>query len=98
MILLLARRKLHTADESVRSSSSFRFTFDLSFRGPYLENDPHAYEKYFLDAKAMLDEQVRNGRKVTPHVYPDRWGDITDLFNRCDVTALLSICGITDLL
>jgi hypothetical protein len=34
------------------------------FRGPYLENDPNAFEKYFLNAKAILDEQIRAGRKV----------------------------------
>ena len=33
-------------------------------RGPYTESDPMAHEKYFLDAKAILDEQVQAGRKV----------------------------------
>ena len=34
------------------------------FRGPYTDQDPLASRKYFNDAKAILDNQMKLGRKV----------------------------------
>jgi len=39
--------------------------FSAFARGAYLDDDPNAFERYFEDAKTILDEQIKNGRKVS---------------------------------